>query len=73
MLSVVPSVPWTLSQFDPGTSCSDGGGSLWVLLHGLGWPPHACSDLLQENPAGQPEGAGELLGAQRRGQEGPSQ
>ena len=60
-------------SYDPGISCSDGGGSLWVLLHGLGWPPHACSDLLQENPAGQPEGAGELLGAQRRGREGPSQ
>ena len=46
---------------------------LWELLHGLGWLPHACSDLLQENPAGQPGGAGELHGAQCRGQEAPSQ
>ena len=44
-----------------------------MLLRGLGWPPHACSDLLQENPAGQPGRAGELLEAQCGGQEAPSQ
>lgn len=44
-----------------------------MLLCGLGWPPHACSDLLQENPAGQPRRAGELLEAQCGGQEAPSQ
>ena len=54
-------------------SCSDGGGPTLGAALWPGVAPHACSDLLQENPASQPRGAGELHGAQCRGQEAPSQ